>query len=298
VAGSLGDIVARTQEAKLRPPAVTVVGQVAGLQDQLRWFEVRPLFGKRILVTRARAQASHLSARLRALGAEPVEFPTIEIRQPEDWGPLDAAVVRLARYDWVIFTSVNGVRYLWERLEHAGIDARAFAGVHLGAIGPATAEELRRHGLRADLVPSQYVAEAILNEIGPVAGRRVLLPRADIARPALAEGLRGGGAVVDEVAAYRTAMGDQEDADQIRRMLVAGEIDALTFTSSSTVRNFVAALAPMPSLPESVTVACIGPVTAQTAQELGLPVHVIAAEYTIEGLIQALVAHITGVGGL
>ncbi|MCP4540209.1 MAG: uroporphyrinogen-III C-methyltransferase [Chloroflexi bacterium] len=294
VTGNLQDIVARVQEVGLRPPAVTVVGDVVSLRDQLRWFDARPLLGRRVLVTRSRAQASQLSARLRALGAEPVEFPTIEILPPDDWGPVDKAVGWLVAYDWIIFTSVNGVKYFWQRMKLAGKDARALAGTRLGAIGPATAEELAQRGLQADLVPSKYVAEAILDEIGPVKNRRVLLPRADIARPALVDGLRAAGAIVDEVAAYRTVVGTADNTEEIRRMLTVGEIDVITFTSSSTARNFLTALAPTLSFPTGTTVACIGPVTAQTAKELGLPVHVTASEHTIDGLIQALMEHITG----
>jgi len=294
IAGTLEDIVARAEAAGLRPPAVVVVGEVVALRDDLRWFDTRPLFGLRVLVTRSRAQASRLSARLRALGAEPVEFPSIKILPPEDWAPLDRAIVHLDRYDWVIFTSANGVRFFWERLERAGKDGRAFAGIRLGAIGPATGDALRQRGLRADLVPSRYVAEAVLAEIGPVEGLRVLLPRADLARPALAEGLRRAGATVEEVVAYRTVRPSEGDAEGVRRALADGEIDVLTFTSSSTVRNLLTALDPLPPLPESTIVACIGPITAQTAREAGLPVHVVAAEHTIEGLVGALVEYVEG----
>jgi uroporphyrinogen III methyltransferase/synthase len=295
VDGTLGTIADRAREAGLRPPAVLVVGGVAALRDDLRWFDTRPLFGQRVLVTRPREKAGGTAARLRELGADPVTFPTIDIRPPEDWTALDAAIERLAsgHYDWAIFTSTNGVRFFWRRLEALGKDARAFAGARLGAIGPVTASELTRRGLRADLVPDQYVAEAILDAIGPVAGQRVLLPRADIARPALADGLLDAGADVDEIAAYRTVPADAEDAERIRELLAAGEIDVLTFTSSSTVRNFVAALEPLPELPEDTVVACIGPITAGTARELGLPVHVSASEHTIEGLLNALVSYWT-----
>jgi uroporphyrinogen III methyltransferase/synthase len=291
VAGTLGTIAERVREARLRPPAVLVVGDVVALRDDLRWFDARPLFGSRVLVTRPRDRAGQMAARLRDLGAEPVIFPTIAIRPPENWEPLDAAVERLSSYDWVIFTSTNGVRFFWERLDQTGRDARAFAGARLGAIGPVTAWELTARGLRPDLVPKQYVAEAILEEIGGVEGQRILLPRADIARPLLAEGLRAAGAEVDEVAAYRTVPASAEDAQEIQEMLAVGELDVLTFTSSSTVRNFVAALEPLPELPEGTVVACIGPITAQTARELGLPVHVSADEHTIEGLLQAVVDH-------
>ncbi|MGD1996996.1 MAG: uroporphyrinogen-III C-methyltransferase [Anaerolineae bacterium] len=294
VAGSLKNIVARVRETRLRPPAVLVVGEVVTLRDCLRWFETRPLFGLRVLVTRPRAQAGELSKRLRALGAEPVELPTIEILPPEDWSPLDAAIARLDEYDWVIFTSVNGVRFFWKRLSRAEKDARVFANVHLAAIGPATAAELMQHGLRADLVPSRYVAEAILDEIEPVGGRRILLPRANIARPTLAEGLIAAGASVDELVAYRTVLStlNGEVVNRIRQMIASGEVDILTFTSSSTVRNFVSLLEGAPSLAEGTIVACIGPVTAKTAREVGLPADVIAAEHTTDGLIQALIDHV------
>jgi uroporphyrinogen III methyltransferase/synthase len=291
VTGTLADIAERADAAGLRPPAVTVVGEVAALRNGMRWFDALPLFGRRVVVTRARAQASRLSAQLRALGADPVEFPTIAINPPEAWAPLDAAIERLAAYDWVIFTSVNGVRFFWQRLARAGKDARAFANARLGAIGPATAGALQEHGLEADLVPPKYVAEAILEEIGAVDGQRVLLPRADIARPALADGLEEAGARVDEIAAYRTGLGGADKVDELRRRLAEGEIDVVTFTSSSTARNFVKALEPMPDLPESLTIACIGPITADTARDLGLPVTIVAEEYTIDGLVDSLIRH-------
>lgn len=291
VTGTLADIAHRAEATGLRPPAVTVVGEVAALRDEMRWFDALPLFGQRVVVTRARAQASRLSAQLRALGADPVEFPTIAINPPEDWAPLDAAIERLEQYGWVIFTSVNGVRFFWQRLERAGKDARSFANARLGAIGPATAGALQEHGLKADLVPPKYVAEAILERIGPVDGERVLLPRADIARPALAEGLKSAGAQVDEITTYRTGLGGADKADELRRKLAESEIDVVTFTSSSTARNFVAALEPLPDLPPSLTVACIGPITAGTARDLGLPVTIVAEEYTIDGLVDSLIRH-------
>lgn len=291
VTGTLADIAERAEAAGLRPPAVTVVGDVVALRKEIRWFDALPLFGLRVIVTRARAQASRLSTELRALGADPVEFPTISINPPKDWGPLDAAVERISTYDWVIFTSVNGVRFFWERLERAGKDARAFANARLATIGPATAGALKQRGLVADLVPEKYIAEAILETIGSVEGQHILLPRADIARSTLADGLEEAGAQVDEVAAYHTGLGGADKVAEIRQMLAEGEIDVITFTSSSTARNFVTALDPLPKLPESLTIACIGPITAGTARELGLPVHVVAEEYTIDGLVESLVRH-------
>ena len=291
VVGTLGDIVERSQG--LGPPAVLVVGQVVALREKLRWFEHRPLFGKRILVTRAHEQASELSALLISLGAEPIEFPVIKILPADDTTPLDAALTR--HYDWVIFTSVNGVKAVWVRLQAMGRDARALGGTRLCAIGPATSKELATHGLRADFVPAEYVSEAIITGIGNVAGQRILLPRADIARETLADGLRQKGALVDQVTAYRTVTADAQDpqAQDIRAMLESGQIDAITFTSSSTVRGFVKSQVSNPLKRASLksqmpVIACIGPVTAQTARELRLPVEVVAQEYTLEGLVAAL----------
>lgn len=284
IIGTLANIVERARD--LQPPAVLVVGEVVNLRERLQWFEKRPLLGKRILVTRAREQASELARRLAELGAEPIEFPTIRIAPLDDYAQLDAALAQ--KYDWVIFTSVNGVRFVWERLTALGRDARAFAETRLAAIGSATAEELARHGLRADFVPREYIAEALAEQIGDVAGQRILLPRADIARETLAHELRARGAHVDDVAAYRTITTDANDprAQEMRAQLERGKIDAITFTSSSTVRGFVNCQLPIDNC--QLTIACIGPVTAQTARELGLRVDVVAEEYTIAGLVAAL----------
>lgn len=289
VSGTLADIVGKVRAAGLKPPAVTVVGQVAALRETLRWFEARPLFGQRILVTRTRGQASVLSSRLRALGAEAIELPTIHIAPPEDWAPLDGVIASLSGYDWIVFTSVNGVRFFWERLTQADLDARALSGVKLAAIGPATAGKLEARGLRPDYVPQEYVAEAIAAELEDLRGQRVLLPRADIARPALVSLLREAGAKVIEVTAYRTLQ-PAVDADELRELLA--RVTVATFTSSSTARNLAAmtqdAGLDLTHALEKAVIACIGPITAQTAQELGLPVHVVAKEYTIDGLVEAL----------
>ncbi|MBM3127370.1 MAG: uroporphyrinogen-III C-methyltransferase [Chloroflexi bacterium] len=290
IVGNLGNIIARSRD--LKPPAVLIVGEVVNLREKLQWFENRPLFGKRILVTRAREQAGALARQLAELGAEPLEFPTIQIQPLADYAELDAALAQ--KYDWVIFTSVNGVNFVWERLTALGRDARAFAHTRIGAIGPATADELARHGVRADFVPREYVAEAIIEQIGDVAGQRVLLPRADSAREALTQGLRARGASVDDVAAYRTVTTDANAprAQEIRARIARGEIDAIAFTSSSTVRGFMNAELSIDN--SQLTIACIGPVTAQTARDLGLRVDIVAAEYTIAGLIAALVEFYQG----
>jgi uroporphyrinogen-III synthase len=241
------------------------------------------LSGRRVVVTRPEDQAEGLCSRLRALGAEPVVFPVIAIAPPEPGGPLDQALARLSSYDWLIFTSVNGVDCFWERLTTLAAGPDQVPAAKVAAIGPATAAALRQRGVRVSLMPAEYRAEAILDEIGDVAGQTVLLPRADIARPALADGLRAKGAQVDEVPAYRTVPSTPAAAafDALR----AG-VDVITFTSSSTVHNFVAQTAGL-SYGDPL-VACIGPVTAATARGLGLRVDVVAREYTIEGLVKAL----------
>jgi uroporphyrinogen-III synthase len=248
-----------------------------------------PLAGKRILVTRPRAQAADLCARLAALGAEPIVFPTIDIAPLEDTSLLDRAIDQLGRYHWIIFTSVNGVAAFWDRLTAAGKDVRALNGIHVAAIGPATAKALTDRGLQSRFIPDEYVAEAIVEGIGGVSGRRILLPRADIAREMLALALAQHGAVVDEIAAYRTlpAAPDPIGLSELRR-----GVDAITFTSSSTVRNFIALVGQGDISPDTV-IACIGPITANTARELGLRVDVVATEYTMAGLVQALADYFT-----
>lgn len=296
VAGRLDNIVQRGRDVE--PPALLIVGQVVALRERLNWFERRPLAGKRILITRARDQIGELAALLAEEGAEPIEFPTIAIQPLTDATALDATL--LTPYDWVVFTSVNGVHAVWVRLRSLGRDARAFGGTRLCAIGPATAAALASLGLHADFVPDEYVAEAIVAGLEPIAGQRILLPRADAARPALAEGLRGRGAQVDDVVAYRTTLADPSDprGREIGDMLAAGEIDVVAFTSSSTVRGFVAALdlqAAAPAAPVAwPCVACIGPITAQTARELGTPVDVVARPYTLPGLVAALRSYFAG----
>jgi uroporphyrinogen III methyltransferase/synthase len=294
--GTLADIAARAAAAGLAAPAVLVVGAVVGLRARLAWFDRRPLFGKRVLVTRAQAQASALSERLAALGAEPIELPTIRILPPADEGPLDAALARLGEYDWVIFTSANGVAHAFARLAAQGRDARAFAGCRLAAIGPATAAALAERGLRADRVAAEAVAEGLLATLAgeELAGRRVLLPQAEQAREALAAGLTARGAVVEVVAAYRTV---PEAADPAALALVrAGQIDVVTLTSASAARHLAAALGGELGGLERALVAAIGPVTAAAAAELGLRVGVVAAEHTIPGLVAAIVAAVGPAG--
>jgi len=289
VVGRLGDIVAKAEEHHLAPPAVIVVGEVVKLREKLRWFDNRPLFGKRILVTRPRHQAGALSRLLIERGAEPIELPAISIQTIADSADLDAAIGNLPAYQWVIFTSTNGVEAFFERLEALKLDSRALGRLKVGAIGPATAEALEARGIIPDYIPEVYSSEGMIAGLKsyPVGGKRFLLPRADIADEELTRGVRELGAEVHEIAAYRT-VAEPEAMAQARRMLLAGDIHVTTFTSSSAVSNLVAAFQGDPAAINSGKVACIGPETAETAAKAGLRVDIVAEEHTILGLVDAI----------
>jgi len=298
VSGTLADIVARVQAAGLKAPAIIVVGEVVGLRERLRWFEDRPLFGRRIVVTRSREQASDLVRALSDLGADCLECPTIRVAPPDDPGPLDRAIDRLHDYDWIVFTSVNGVAGFFERLFARGRDVRALGHLRTAAIGPVTAERLKSFGLRSDLVPETFQAEAVVAAFArqELDGRRVLLPRAQEARAVLPEQLSAMGATVHEVAVYRTVPADP-DAGALADRLAERPADLLTFTSSSTVTNFKALLpADIFEQVRRVPAACIGPITADTARALGFDVRVVAESYTIPGLCKAILTHCAGGG--
>ena len=271
------------------------MGKVVSLRDTLKWFENRPLLGKRIVVTRAREQASDLVKRLTDLGADCLECPTIQVAPPEDWQPLDAAIATLAAYDWIVFTSVNGVKFFFRRLFETGHDVRALHRLQTACIGPVTAETLMGFGLKTDILPENYRAESVVDAFRSqsVAGRRILLPRAKEARPVLPVELTRMGATVDEVTTYQTVQ-VRDNAEMLVGELADGAIDMITFTSSSTVQNFKALLPegePLERLLNGVTVASIGPITSDTARELGFTVDVTAESYTIPGLCDAILAH-------
>jgi len=294
VTGTLETIVAAVQAADLKPPAIIVVGEVIQVRETLNWFEKRPLLGKTVVVTRARAQASDLVDRLSSLGADCLECPTIKVVPPEDWSALDVAIDKLHTYDWLVFTSVNGVSFFFERLYDKGKDVRALKDVRTAAIGPATAKRLREFGLKSDIVPETYQAESIIEafEKEPMAGKRVLLPRAQEARPVLPVELRKMDAVVDEIAVYRTEQAT-DNVDILIERLEEGAIDVVTFTSSSTVSNFKALLPTerFEALMKGVTVASIGPITTDTAKELGFKVDITAEAFTIPGLCEAILRY-------
>ena len=302
VTGTLADIVRRVKEAGLEPPAVTVVGEVVRLRETLRWFDsprAKPLFGKRVLVTRTRQQASALSRLLSQEGAEPIELPALELVPRDDPRRLGRALGALARgrYQWVVFTSANGVDVFFQRLKEAGRDARAFAGARVCAIGPGTAAALAARGLQADLVPQEFVAESVAEALArqKVARSRILLPRAEGARRELVRGLRALGARADELPLYVAAPPGAPEPEALRR-LRAGEVDVVTFASSSAVHNLVKLLGSDTAPLKGPLIACIGPVTARTAREAGLAVGVEAKEHTIPGLVAALEDHFSQAG--
>ncbi len=287
---TIGTAAADVAARGLKPPAIFLVGEVCALRDKLAWFDKRPLFGKKVLVTRAREQASILTAALEELGAECLEAPAIKIVPPESYAALDAAIGGLAAYDWLIFTSANGVDHFFARLRQAGRDARALGGRKVAAIGAATAERLRQHGILADIVPAEFRAEGIIAALENLvaSGMKVLIPRAEVARDILPDKLRELGAAVDVVTAYRTVSGGSDGQDLAAR-LSAGAIDLVTFTSSSTVTNLLDLLGEGgPALVAKAKVACIGPITAATCLDKGIKPDIVADEFTIAGLVEAI----------
>jgi uroporphyrinogen III methyltransferase/synthase len=331
VVGSLENIVELSQKEGLKPPSVVVIGEVVRLRDKLEWAEKRPLFGKRILITRAREQAGEMVETIEELGGEAIELPTIKIVAPQSYEVLDRAIHRISEpgawslepgavsgvpgasslacpersrrepeasaYDWIIFTSANGVEFFFQRLRELRKDVRILKGIKLAAIGPATAGKLEKAGLLIDFMPGEYVAEAViegLKNLG-ISGKRVLIPRAEVAREILPQELERLGAKVDAVPTYRT-VSDPSAIEELRKLLSEARINIIAFTSSSTVKNFMKATQglDLANLLKDVQIACIGPVTAETAEECGLVVSVTAKDYTIQGLVQSMVEMVKG----
>jgi uroporphyrinogen III methyltransferase / synthase len=289
ITATLATIAERTREAEVAAPAIAIVGDVVRLREEIEWFERRPLAGKRIVVTRARAQASSLSARLRELGAEVIEMPAIRV-EPLDLAPLHRALNELSEYDWVILTSQNAVELVWRAMRERGLDARSFGRTRVAAIGRATADALLARGVAADVVPERFVAESlvdVLRQWGELRSNRVLLPRAAEARDILPDGLRALGAHVDDIPIYRSVF-DGEGAVRVAERLRAGEVDLVTLTSSSTAQFFVEAVGS--DAAQAAPVASIGPVTSAAAAALGLRVVVESGEATVTGLVDAVVA--------
>lgn len=287
VVGVLENIVSKVRESGLTAPAVTIVGNVVRMRETIAWFEKKPLFGKRIIVTRAESSDAALTSQLEELGGQVDEFPVIKFVPPPDYSALDATISDLVSFDWILFTSANGVEWFVRCLFDTGRDIRALGNAKLGAIGPKTAAALSDMKLCVDYVPSEYVAEAVVGEFPEEpAGKRILIPRALEAREELPEGLRSRGAEVTVVAAYETVT-DESSAEPLRKRLDEEPVDIVTFTSASTVHNFFSLIGDA-KLPEGVIAACIGPITADAARAHGLTNIVMASEYTIEGLVDSL----------
>lgn len=294
VTGTLETIVEDVQKAGLKAPSIIIIGGVVDLRPRLKWFEKRPLFGKTVVVTRARQQASGLTRRLMDLGARCLEYPTIEIVPPETFAPLDIAIEAISNYQWLVFTSVNGVEYFFNRLHEKGLDSRVLGHLKTAAIGQATAKKLGGFGLNSDIIPETYRAESVVAafEKKEMANMRVLLPRAEQARPVLPVELERMGARVDEITAYRTRVA-RDNTGELVEELENGGVDLITFTSSSTVTNFMALLPPERArdLLAGPRLASIGPITTETAGKLGLSMDITADTYTIPGLCDAIVEY-------
>ncbi|OHD70079.1 MAG: uroporphyrinogen-III C-methyltransferase [Spirochaetes bacterium RBG_16_49_21] len=296
ITGTLADIPDKVRNATINPPSIIIVGDVVSLRDKINWYETGPLFGKTIAVTRSREQASSFSARLEEFGANVIEIPAIRIAPPDDTAAVFACIEKIASYDWIIFTSANGVSYFFKYLFDRGFDSRKLSGAKVCAIGPATAAGLMQMGVRPELVPEKYESQDIARSLisrGEVRGKSFLLPRADIAPKTLSETLTNAGAkAVDDLIIYRTVDEDLSNRKDLLEMLSNKKLDLVTFTSSSTVQNFGKILRRYaPDEKNALKCAAIGPVTAEKAMELGFRVEIMAAQHTIEGLVEAICSY-------
>jgi uroporphyrinogen III methyltransferase/synthase len=297
--GTLAEIGDKLKRSTDRRPGVLIVGRVVALREHLRWFDARPLFGKRVLVTRPRDQSADLVERLEAMGAEAIEAPMIRIEPPDNFEALDAACERADTFDWIVFSSTNAVDAFIGRLLLSPFDLRALGHAKLCGVGSATSDRLARHGLKLDVMPSEYRAEALihaLTQAGDLEGKKILLPHADIGREVIADEVRKRGAQVVEVVAYRTVATDPEREGQpdVYRMLLEGRIDIVTFTSPSAVRNMVSVLGAEPAvdLLRKTVVAAIGPVTADAAARCGIETSVVPEKFTVAALVHAIVRYV------
>jgi uroporphyrinogen III methyltransferase / synthase len=292
--GTLTTIVQQVQSTGLSAPAITVVGDVVRLREKLKWFENRPLFGKRIIITRPREQAEEFKSQLTELGAEVIAFPTIEIKDPSSWDALDQAIRYLDRYQWLIFTSVNGVKNFFVRFRFAQRDIRDLKGIRISTIGPATEKAVRALHLHVEVIPEEFKAEGLVESLkGRVLkGARVLIPRAKIARDVLPQELRKQGAQVDVVEAYQTII-PTANRSTFEQILAERVVEMIVFTSSSTVSNLAEIVQPaaLKDLLRGTVIACIGPITARKAEEYGLQVSVQPDQYSIPSLVRAIRQH-------
>lgn len=292
--GTLADIADRAEECGFKPPAITIVGEVVALREKLQWFEKRPLCGKKVVVTRAAEQAGEFTTKLAVRGATVLECPTIRLVDPESWQLLDLAIRELPDYDWLVLTSVNAVRFFFQRLDTLGLDARALAGCRICAVGPKTAAEVRSFGIKPELVPTDYKAEGVVDEFSrlDMHGSRILFPRADKARDVIPRELKRMGAHVDSPVAYRNIFPEKLPPETLFA-LEKRSVDCITFTSSSTVQNLAAMMGEemMLDMLKGVVVASIGPITSKSCRDLGLKVDIEPQSYTLDALVEALEAH-------
>lgn len=294
LSGTIGDIADQAETVGFKPPAVTIVGEVVGLRDRLRWFDNRPLSGRKIIVTRAADQAGEFSTMLADLGATILECPTIKLVEPDSWQELDTAIDDLARFDWLVLTSGNAVRSFFERLSTLGLDSRSLGRCKVCAVGPKTADVIRSYGVRPDLIPADYKAEGIVAEFArlDLTAKNVLFPRADLARDIIPHKLQEMGALVTAPVAYRNVLPDRLCPEALFA-LEKRCVDCITFTSSSTVLNLAHMLGTdlLANMLKGVTVASIGPITSKTCREIGLKVDIEPAEYTLPALTDAIGKH-------
>ncbi|BDV41329.1 uroporphyrinogen III methyltransferase [Geotalea uraniireducens] len=293
ITGTLATIAEAVRLRGFKAPAITIVGDVVSLRDKLRWFDNRPLFGKRVVVTRAADQAGAFSRKLADLGAQVLECPTIEIVPPEQWSQLDEAIAGLSDFDWLVLTSANAVQYFFARLQALGKDSRALGACRVCAVGPKTAALLRTQGVKADLIPTDYKGEGVVTTLRSqeIRGTRVLFPKGDRAREVIEKGLKALGAEVIAPVAYRNITPASLSAEVVQA-LEERRIHCITFTSSSTVQNLAALLGEnrLLRLLEGVLVASIGPITSRSCRDLGLAVHVEPREYTLDALTDEIVS--------
>jgi uroporphyrinogen III methyltransferase/synthase len=289
---TLGDIVRRAGETGFRPPAVLVIGSVVDLREHLNWFEKKPLFGKGVVITRPQEQAAEFAGLLRAQGARVIHFPVIKIIPADDRRDLDRAIGAIGDYQWIIFTSANGVSHFFRRLRELGKDIRDLKGIRICAIGPATGGAVEDRGLRVDLVPESFISEGVIEAFRKenIKGSRILLPRAEAARDVIPAELAKLGATVDVATVYRTVSSGRKKAE-LEEWIQKGKVDVITFTSSSTVTNFLEIMGRDYSLPAQVKIACIGPVTAATAKKAGLNIDILQGRYTITDLVEAMASY-------
>jgi uroporphyrinogen III methyltransferase/synthase len=290
--GTLSDLAGLAKTRGFKPPSILVVGTVVTLRPLLNWFEIKPLFGRGIVITRPEAQTEEFLDLLHAEGARTYLFPTIKISPPEDFHDLDRAIANIETYHWLIFTSANAVRFFFQRLQESKQDMRDLKGINICAIGPTTAREVEKFGVSVDLVPETFTSEGILDAFNQqdMTGKSVLIPRAEKARDVLPQGLIRAGAKVDCMTAYRTVSSGRKKSE-LDSWIKEGLVDVITFTSPSTVESFMKIMGADYLLPPKVKIACIGPVTAEATRKVGLNVDILQERYTVPALVQRLVQY-------